>query len=571
LAVAVSSHARSRAPRAKSRRAFRYSATLPAQPVGVEVLAAVRHARQQHGRAFAWDARLETSAIAVLGYLWRRGRGEKWAGRCGSARYACSIAQLVMGLAEIMGWRNIPNRRNTAAVARFVKAHRASVQRWLDWLRDAGLVSHTPQQDEDGFWWRTIIELHPCPQLPAELLREAVERRAGWPERERRRQARGRRRNLTAILRRARLSRSERRARSLLRRQLLERHAERQRVRQAVADSLAQTVRSHLRQPFGASTTSRTSLDEVSQDETSHRRLTRAHALVSKPASAKPRQTPVTQREAARTGEETRWEVYNEIMAARWARSDQEWEPFLAGPARRVEELLNWSESVVCPRWRLIECWTIAAYGPQIAAAGGFRLALWSEQAEHHGPRLERALARYQRFSDAGPPGWPASPAAALAHFFSGHVRRQDGPEHGMAYDVARFNELTKQMSAYAHYQRGQEHFELAAKRAARRARARELVEQLNQRLRFRLPDHGPAVRLQTARQLLDSEHPSHQAAGRTLYAGAQRELRLEQRDERLRAGRHPGDTDGRYRAACRYAQRWGLPLPAGRREGMAG
>ena len=61
-----------------------------------------------------------------------------------------------------------------------------------------------------------------------------------------------------------------------------------------------------------------------------------------------------------------------------------------------------------------------------------------------------------------------------------------------MAYDVQRFNELTKQMSAYAHYQRGQEHLELAAKRAARRARARELAEQLNQRLRFRLGEHGP-------------------------------------------------------------------------------
>ena len=393
--MAVTSHARSRAPRAKSRRAFRYAAALPAQPVGVEVLAAVRHARQQHGRAFAWDARLETSAIAVLGYLWRRGRGEKWAGRCGSARYACSIAQLVMGLAEIMGWRNIPNRRNKAAVARFVKAHRASVQRWLDWLQHAGLVSHTPQQDEEGFWWRTIIELHPCPQLPAELLQEAVERRAGWPERERRRQARGRRRNLTAILRRARLSRSERRARAMLRRQLLERHAERQRVRQAVADSLAQTVRSHLRHPFGASTTSRTSLEEASQDETSHRGLTRAPAPVSEPANAKPRQTPVTQKEAARTGEETRWAVYNQILATRFARSDQEWEPFLSGPARRVEELLDWPESVACPRWRLIEAWTIAAHGPHMALAGGFRLAFWSEQAEHHGPRLQRALARY--------------------------------------------------------------------------------------------------------------------------------------------------------------------------------
>ena len=139
-----------------------------------------------------------------------------------------------------------------------------------------------------------------------------------------------------------------------------------------------------------------------------------------------------------------------------------------------------------------------------------------------------------------------------------------------MAYDIQRFNELTKQMSAYAHYQRGQEHFELAAKRAARRAHARELAEQLNQRLRFRLGEHGPTVRLRTARQLLDSEHPAHQAAGRTMYAGAQRELRLEQRDERLLAGRHPGDADGRYRAAYRYAQQWGLPLPAGRREETA-
>ena len=429
--MAVTSHARSRAPRAKSRRAFRYAAALPAQPVGVEVLAAVRHARQQHGRAFAWDARLETSAIAVLGYLWRRGRGEKWAGRCGSARYACSIAQLVMGLAEIMGWRNIPNRKDKAAVARFVKAHRASVQRWLDWLQHAGLVSHTPQQDEEGFWWRTVIELHPCPQLPAELLQEAVERRAGWPERERRRQARGRRRDLTAILRRARLSRSERRARAMLRRQLLERHAERQRVRQAVADSLAQTVRSHLRHPFGASTTSRSSLEEVSQDETLDRGLTRAPAPVSETDDTQPRQTPITQREAARTGEETRWAVYNEIVAARFARSDQEWEPFLAAPARRVEKLLDWPETVACPRWRLIEAWTIAAHGPHMALAGGFRLAFWSEQTEHHGPRLQRALARYRRFSDARPPGWPEGPVAALARFLCGTCAARTGPSTG--------------------------------------------------------------------------------------------------------------------------------------------
>ena len=138
------------------------------------MLAAVKHARSRLGRVFAWDARLETSAIAVLEYLWRRGRGEKWAGRDGSALYACSIAQLVLGLAPIMGWRNIPDRKDVQAVARFVKAHRKSVQRWLDWLELAGLVSHTPQQDEEGFWWRTVIELHAAPELATELLEDAV-------------------------------------------------------------------------------------------------------------------------------------------------------------------------------------------------------------------------------------------------------------------------------------------------------------------------------------------------------------------------------------------------------------
>lgn len=94
---------------------------MPEQPLGVEVLAAVKHARTRRGRVFPWDARLETSAIATLAYLWRRGRGEKWAGCQGSARYGCSIAQLVMGLAAIMGWQGIPDRKDERSVGRFVK------------------------------------------------------------------------------------------------------------------------------------------------------------------------------------------------------------------------------------------------------------------------------------------------------------------------------------------------------------------------------------------------------------------------------------------------------------------
>ena len=532
----------------------------------MEVLAAVRQARQQRGRAFEWDARLETSVIAVLSYLWRRGRGEKWAGCRGSARYGCSLAQLVIGLAPIMGWKGIPDRGDEQAVARFVKRHRKSVQRWLDWLQLAGLVSHTPQQDEEGFWWRTIIQLHAVPQLPAELLQEAVDRRAGWPARERRRNARGRLRNLTAILRRARLSKAQRRSRGIARRRELALHAERQRVRAQVAQSLADAAKTHMTHPFGASTTSRSSLEELSQDETLDRRLTGARARLSEAATAVQTSTTGTEREQPRSAEDLRWVVYNEVKRQRFERTDHEWTPFLRSPAHRLEELLSWSDGRPLPRWRLIEAWTVAAHGPYMAVAGGFRLAFWSEEAEHHGPRLERALARYARYVDARPAGFPAGAIAAFARFLADHTPRQDGPEHGMAYDVQRFNELTKQMSAYAHYARDG-HLQLAAARARRRDRARQLAEQVNSQLqlRFRAAGDGLAGRLRIASELLDSDYPAHRAAGRKLYGQAKRTERLGERDERLRAGQHPGEADGRYRAACSYAQRWGLEMPPGR------
>ena len=564
--MAVTSPARARpGPRAATRRAFRHPAALPAEPLGVEVLAAVKHARSRAGRLHDWDARLEASAIAVLAYLWRRGRGEKWAGCRGSARYGCSLAQLVIGLAPIMGWRGIPDRGDEQAVARFVKRHRKSVQRWLDWLELAGLVSHTPQQDEEGFWWRTIIELHPVPQLPAELLQEAVDRRTGWTMRERRRDARGRRRNLTAILRRARLSKTQRRSRGIARRRELARHAERQRVRTRAAESLALAAKTHMSHPFGASTTSRTSLNEVSQDETFDRGLTGARAQFSESATTPRTPTTGTEERRPRTGEELRWAVYNEVKGRRFQRTDEEWAPFLRSPARRLEQLLAWPERASCPRWRLIEAWTIATHGPYMAVAGGFRLAFWSENAAHHGPRLHRALARYARYTDARPAGFPAAPVAAFARFLARHTPRQDGPEHGMAYDVQRFNELTKQMSAYAHYTRDG-HLQLAAARARRRERARQLAAQLNNqlRLRFRTGDDAGG-RLRLASELLDSDHPNHQAAGKAMYAAAKQAERLDERDERLRAGRHPGNADGRYRAACTHAERWGLEMPPGR------
>ena len=154
---------------------------------------------------------------------------------------------------------------------------------------------------------------------------------------------------------------------------------------------------------------------------------------------------------------------------------------------------------------------------------------------------------------------------AGLARYLTTHVRRQDGPQHGMAYDVQRFNELTKQMSAYAHYSAGRAPRAGRQRAARRRQRLDELAAQVNQRLRFRIPETGPEALLRRASGLLDSEHPNHQAAGRDMYARAVRERQLAERDQRLLAAQHPGGTDGRYRAACAHAERWGLLPPPGR------
>ena len=111
------------------------------------------------------------ASYAVKRYLFRLGH----AGR--SARYATSIAQLVVGLAPVMGWGPVP--RGGPDRARFVRAHRRSVQRWLDDLQAAGLVVHEPERDEGGRWWRTQIVLLRAPAPSADEL--AVARAARPP------------------------------------------------------------------------------------------------------------------------------------------------------------------------------------------------------------------------------------------------------------------------------------------------------------------------------------------------------------------------------------------------------
>ena len=422
-----------------------------------------------------------------------------------------------------------------------------------------------------------MIRLRPLPEIPVEVLEEAVERRRGWPARER-------------AARDARLVATRRPAGAEPDGDPPPRPAEPRRASQkgrgappgvpaaqradaraeAVQQSLASatvagTANGHLTHPFGASTTSRTSFRSVSKDETRHRGIARAGELISALATATRTSTAGTERRSTSGGEELRWAVYREVAGARFERSDDDWEPFLQASARRVRELLTWDDERSYPRWRMIEAWTIAAHGPHMAAAGGFRLAFWREEADHHGPRLERALARYGRYAQVRPPGFPAGRTAGLAHFLTHHVQHQDGAERGMAYDVARFNQLTKQMARTPTPPATTTGSGRAA-RARRRQRASQLAEQINQRFQFRLPQASDGARLRVASELLDSDYPAHKAAGAKLYAAAMHEQRLTERDQRLLAGEHPGNADGRYQTACAYANRWGLPTPSARR-----
>ena len=197
-----------------------------------------------------------------------------------------------------------------------------------------------------------------------------------------------------------------------------------------------------------------------------------------------------------------------------------------------------------------------------MAAAGGARLALWREDRDHHGARLDRALARYRRHAAARPPGWPAAPVAAFARFLAEVVRPLEGPEHGMAYDVQRFNELTKQMSAYAHVTRA-EHAARAAARARRRAALRALAEQTNLRLRFRV--RAPPGCSWRATCSTQSTPPTRRPAGSCTPRPSARPPGSSA-TQRVAAGQDPGRLDGRYRAAVRHAPAGASQSPVGRR-----
>jgi hypothetical protein len=202
----------------------------------------VAAARRARGCATVGDDRIKTRLYAVKRYLFRLGHAAS------SARYATSIEQLVVGLAPVMGWGTPP--RAGAGRARFVRAHRQSVQRWLDDLQAAGLVAHEPERDEYGRWWRTQIVLLLAPEPSAHDRRSAERRVRGWRSRARRRRRRGAlpRRSLESMRRRT--AAPDRRTRARLAR--CRRRSEHERRRRADVEQTIAAARAQ-REGFDAS------------------------------------------------------------------------------------------------------------------------------------------------------------------------------------------------------------------------------------------------------------------------------------------------------------------------------
>ncbi len=127
-------------------------APLPPEPGRLQTNALVNVARHARGCKTRGDDRLETRAYAVKRLLWRWGHAQR------SGHYACSVWQLVDGLAPIMGWGQRPT--TSAELLRWHRAHAENVRRWLEDLQSAGVITFSAEDDNRGQDWRTLITLH---------------------------------------------------------------------------------------------------------------------------------------------------------------------------------------------------------------------------------------------------------------------------------------------------------------------------------------------------------------------------------------------------------------------------
>lgn len=378
---------------------------------------------------------------AVKRYAFRLGHAAR------SARFATSVEQLVVGLAPVMGWGVVP--RGGVERARFVRAHRRSVQRWLDDLQFVGIVAHEPEKDCDGLWWRTQLVLLTAPE-PTDLELQVARLRArGWPARDQARRRRARTApSLGSIRERSGVPTAATCAAAARRRVSDARTAR----RRAAVDAL-------LTHPFGAPPSSadeslsprRPSRDEVALEgsaATCSVRTDEEHGAVVALTGARATRASGAWRAQTDNGdcaEEVRRlsrEDFDALVARLLTvRAAPPWRASLrrTQASARVAEVLRWPAGRVCPLGRLREAWAAQRYG--LARVG-------ERGAADAGPvrpdLVGRAIRLYEAHEDDRPPGWPRSGAAALCMLAA---QRRAG---SLAGDVATLLALAKGMRAVA-------------------------------------------------------------------------------------------------------------------------
>ena len=446
--------------------------------------ALLSRARRVRGCSTPGDDRLETRVYAVKRYLFRLGHSAR------SGRFACSIEQLVIGLAPVMGWGAVPTGGSERA--RFVRAHRKSVQRWLDDLQAAGVVAHEPERDQRGWWWRTQIVLLTAPAPSAEELRVAQGRAQGWRARERARRGQHRRACALATIR-SRASQPRRGTRSRLARARA--RAAHDARRRALVEAQIETGRAvaHacgvLTHPFGAPPTSA----DAKQCSKCQARAQTPQDWA--PAAARSAQTlKMTPTFAAGTGAHVRAagggalaaappgpeqrseeigrippEEFDALVLRRVAERERQFAVRAAlrreHVLRRSHEVISWPRGRTCPFGRLAEAWATHRHGATAVAERGASAA--GPRSPELAGRAAHAIARYERFADQRPPGWPQTGPAALCALAS---QRRAAV---LAGDIARLRALARGMRASA-LLGSAERLERAATRAHRRQRSEE-------------------------------------------------------------------------------------------------
>ena len=492
-----------RASASSSRRWYRPATEpLPSEPGRLVVIALLARARQARGCTTPGDDRLETRAYAVKRYLFRLGHAAR------SARFATSIGQLVVGLAPVIGWGPVP--RDPAQRAAFIRAHRRSVQRWLDDLQAAGIAAHEPERDDDRVWWRTQIVLHAVPTPADSELRVARARARAWGLRERRRQALPRvAPALAGIRARSGVPQAATRARIARGREIAA-HESRRRARVEVQLQRAQElseVSRDLTHPFGAPPTSAVSLNSANgsrrsetvqiegsasihpaltvKDHVAAADKTGAHGRAACAiATTAPAPRTAGTEEVVHLSREDFDALGRERLAA--ASASVSSRSALVGEhvRRRVQEVYSWPAGSRCPLGRLREAWAAHRYGLASVVDSGSVLA--GKVGPGLAARVGRAIELYDTHAQHRPPNWPATGAAALCALASQH--RADR----FAGDVARLRMLAKRMQAIA-----LEDDAVRLARARRRAAARETLanELRSRRLRLAAPRYETAER----------------------------------------------------------------------------